>query len=73
MILPEGPEPVTEDKSIFFYFAKCFAKGLTKTLDGSWEVVCDGTDWVECEGADGGGVGVGDGVDWAAWGEGALF
>lgn len=40
-------------------------------MDGSWEVVCDGTDWVECEGADGGGVGVG--VDWAAWGGGALF
>ena len=30
-----GPDPLIEDKSIFFYFAKCFARGLAKTFDGS--------------------------------------
>ena len=34
-----GPDPLTEDKSIFFYFAKCLARGLAKTFDGSECVV----------------------------------
>ena len=47
MIRLLGPDPLTDDKSIFCYFAKCLARGLANTLEESElldvaaEVDCD--------------------------------
>lgn len=66
-----GPEPETEDRSIFFYFAKFFAKGLANILDGSDWGLDWGADWgvsLAGEGADGEDGGE-DGLVWAGLSE----
>ena len=58
MIRLLGPDPLTDDKSIFFYFAKCLARGLANTLEESelldvaaevedvtWGLSCDAWGW----------------------------